>query len=276
MSIERKEPTLSGGAPSTGDDGLSRGGNEAPTGANTTNKAAASNKATTPQRKRPTPVSAMQAKSSPLVPLALILSLTGLGLAGFSYWQLLKAQQQVSSAELRIVSLEQRLTLSDDESTQSVTVLQSNLRSARDELKVAQSEIRKLWDTRNVNKKAIAANKQQVASVAKGVKTAAKQASDAHSLAKSQSESLGRLSSDIALQTEQLSMVSDLSDGQQKRLRELVDKANRADSQLIEIRSNLTKRVKTNEEAIAAIDNYRRSVNRDILDIKRQLNPSSP
>ncbi len=276
MSIERKEPTLSGGAPSAGDDGLSRGGNEAPTSAKTTNKAAASNKASAPQRKRPTPVSAMQAKSSPLVPLALILSLTGLGLAGFSYWQLLKAQQQVSSAELRIGDLEQRLTLSDDESTQSVTVLQSNLRSARDELKVAQSEIRKLWDTRNVNRKAIAANKQQVASVAKSVKTAAKQAADAQSLAKSQSDSLGRLNSDIALQTEQLSMMSDLSDSQQKRLRELIDKANRADSQLIEIRSNLSKRVKTNEEAIAAIDNYRRSVNRDILEIKRQLNPTSP
>ncbi|MAZ86864.1 MAG: hypothetical protein CL693_04425 [Cellvibrionaceae bacterium] len=275
MSIERKEPTLSGGAPSAGDDGLSRGGNDGSNNANTAKKAAAS-KATAPQRKRPTPVSAMQAKSSPLVPLALILSLTGLGLAGFSYWQLLKAQQQVSSAELRIVSLEQRLTLSDDESSQSVTVLQSNLRSARDELKVAQSEIRKLWDTRNVNKKAIAANKKEVAGVVKSVKAAAKQAVDAQTLAKSQSENLGRLSSDIALQTEQLSMVSDLSDNQQKRLRELIDKANRADSQLTEIRSSLTKRVKTNEEAIAAIDNYRRSVNRDILDIKRQLNPTTP
>ncbi len=275
MSIERKEPTLSGGAPSAGDDGLSRGGNDSSNNANTAKKAAAS-KATAPQRKRPTPVSAMQAKSSPLVPLALILSLTGLGLAGFSYWQLLKAQQQVSSAELRIVSLEQRLTLSDDESSQSVTVLQSNLRSARDELKVAQSEIRKLWDTRNVNKKAIAANKKEVAGVVKSVKAAAKQAVDAQTLAKSQSENLGRLSSDIALQTEQLSMVSDLSDNQQKRLRELIDKANRADSQLTEIRSSLTKRVKTNEEAIAAIDNYRRSVNRDILEIKRQLNPTTP
>jgi len=275
MSIERKEPTLSGGAPSAGDDGLSRGGNDSSNNANAAKKAAAS-KATAPQRKRPTPVSAMQAKSSPLVPLALILSLTGLGLAGFSYWQLLKAQQQVSSAELRIVSLEQRLTLSDDESSQSVTVLQSNLRSARDELKVAQSEIRKLWDTRNVNKKAIAANKKEVAGVVKSVKAAAKQAVDAQTLAKSQSENLGRLSSDIALQTEQLSMVSDLSDNQQKRLRELIDKANRADSQLTEIRSSLTKRVKTNEEAIAAIDNYRRSVNRDILEIKRQLNPTAP
>jgi len=265
MSTERKEPTLTGMAPAAIDDGLSSKGSES----------AATKKSASSQRKRPAPVSAVQAKPSPLVPLALILALTGLGLAGFSYWQLLKAQQQVSSAETRILGLEQRLTLSDDESSQSVTVLQSNLRSARDELKVAQTEIRKLWDTRNVNKKAITDNKKQVASVAKNVKTAAKQASDAKAIAQSQSKSISRIDSDVALQTEQLSMVSDLSDSQQKRLRELIDKASQADRQLTQIKTDLTKRVKTNEEAIEAIDNYRRSVNRDILEIKRKLKPAA-
>lgn len=266
MSSERKEPTLTGMAPAAVDDGLT---------SNKSSNSASPQKAAVAQRKRPTPVSAVQAKSSPLVPLALILALTGLGLAGFSYWQLLKAQQQVSSAETRILGLEQRLTLSDDESSQSVTVLQSNLRSARDELKVAQSEIRKLWDTRNVNKKAINDNKKQVASVAKSVKSATKQAGDAKAIAQSQSNSISRLDSDVALQTEQLSMVSDLSDSQQKRLRELIDKARQADRQLTQIKTDLSKRVKTNEEAIEAIDNYRRSVNRDILEIKRKLKPAA-
>ncbi len=266
MSIERKEPTLAGMAPTAPDESLS--GNKNST-ASTTKKAAA------PQRKRPTPVSAVQAKPSPLVPLALILALTGLGLAGFSYWQLLMAQQQVSSAEARILGLEKRLTMSDDESSQSVTVLQARLRSAGDELKVAQSEIRKLWDTRNVNKKAISDNKKQLTNVVKSSKAGAQKASEAISLAQSHASDLTRISSDVALQTEQLSMVADMSDNQQKRLRELSDRIAKADRQLTQLKSDLNKRVKTNEEAIEAIDNYRRSVNRDILEIKRNLNPSA-
>lgn len=266
MSIERKEPTLTGMAPPATDESLS---------SNKNSTAAPAKKAAAPQRKRPTPVSAIQAKSSPLVPLALILALTGLGLAGFSYWQLLMAQQQVSSAEGRILELEKRLTLSDDESSQSVTVLQSRLRSASDELKVAQTEIRKLWDTRNVNKKAISDNKKQLASAVKSSKAGSSKATEAIALAQSQSKELSRVSSDVALQTEQLSMVSDMSDNQQKRLRELTDRVAKADGQLKQLKSDLSKRVKTNEEAIEAIDNYRRSVNRDILEIKRKLNPTS-
>ena len=262
MSNERKEPTLTGMAP-TAEENPNRGTQAAP------------KRSAAPQRKRPTPVSAQQAKPSPLVPLALILALTGLGLAGFSYWQLLKAQQQVSSAEGRLLELEKRLTLSDDESTQSVSVLQANVREARDELKLAHTEIRKLWDTRNVNRKAISENKKQLASVAKSAKSAAQNASDAKAQATSQAKELTAMSSDLALQTEQLSLATDMADSQQKRLRELVDQANRADTQLKQIKVDLLKRVKSNEEAIEAIDNYRRSVNRDILEIKRQLNPSS-
>ncbi|MGH1373201.1 MAG: hypothetical protein ACRBBW_14265 [Cellvibrionaceae bacterium] len=268
MSTERKEPTLMGMAPTAAAD-ESLAGNKNST-ASSTKKTAAT------QRKRPTPVSAVQAKSSPLVPLALILALTGLGLAGFSYWQLLMAQQQVSSAEARILGLEKRLTLSDDESSQSVTVLQSRLRSAGDELKVAQSEIRKLWDTRNVNKKAISDNKKQLASVVKSSKGGAQKAAEALALAQSQSKELSKLSGDVAFQTEQLTIATDLSDSQQKRLRELTDRVAKADSQLKQLKSDLSKRVKTNEEAIEAIDNYRRSVNRDILEIKRKLAPSTP
>ena len=268
MSNERKEPTLTGMAPAA-DDNVNSGAQTA------TGRGEAPRRSAAPQRKRPTPVSAVQAKPSPLVPLALILALTGLGLAGFSYWQLLKAQQQVSSAEGRLLDLEKRLTLSDDESTQSVSVLQANVREARDELKLAHSEIRKLWDTRNVNRKAISDNKKQLATVAKNAKSAAQNASDAKAQANSQSKELATLGSDLALQTEQLSIVSDLADSQQKRLRELVDKANRADTQLKQLKIDLAKRVKSNEEAIEAIDNYRRSVNRDILEIKRQLNPTA-
>ena len=58
----------------------------------------------------------------------------------------------------------------------------------------------------------------------------------------------------------------------QKQLRELVDKANRIDQQLVNLKSDLLTRVKDNEEAIEAIDAYRRTINRDILQLKQKQN----
>ncbi len=313
MSVERKEPTLSGFSAAQDDsvvspeagrpasksepsvrepsvrerESHSKGRSSGATSAGPVResrtvepKAATGSKA---QRPRPAPVSSQQPKSgSGLTALALVLALGGLGLAGYAQWQLMQTQQQLLAADQRIAGLEQKLTLTDDEATQSVTALQANLKEARDSLELAHGEIRKLWDTRNVNRKGIADNEAALAEVKKtansasgAAKSAASAAAEAKKLAQAQEGNWKTLRSDVALQTEQLSMVTDQADGQQKRLRELVDKANQLDSQMKQLQGDLAKRVKSNEEAIQAIDAYRRSVNRDILDIKRQLNPNS-
>jgi len=54
---------------------------------------------------------------------------------------------------------------------------------------------------------------------------------------------------------------------QRKRLQDAVDLANRLDRKL----GDLAGRVKTNEEAIEAIDAYRRNINRDVLQLKQRL-----
>lgn len=227
-------------------------------------------------KRRPPPVPAAPAKSSPLLPLALLLALTGLGLAGYAYWQLLIAQQQVSVAEKRLTILENRLALSDDESTQSVAALQANLKETGKSLELAHTEIRKLWDTRNVNKKAIADNDAQIASLTKSVKSAASAASAAQKLAGDQVKNWKALSAEVALQVEQVRVATDLAEGQQQRIRELVDSTSKLESQFGQLKTDLASRVKTNEEAIQSIDNYRRIVNRDLLQIKQQLSPSGP
>ncbi|GAB3093177.1 hypothetical protein G8770_06200 [Aestuariicella hydrocarbonica] len=268
MSVERKEPTLSGLGPNR-DEPVNSASSTKPHTQNSTSGA----KPAAPQpRRRPAPVSSVQAKASPLVPLALILALTGLGLAGFSYWQLVTAQHHINASDKRIAELENRLALSDDESSQSVTALQLSLREAREQLKTSTSEIRKLWDTRNVNREGIAANKTQIASNSKAVKSAAAAAAEAKKLAQAQQASVKALNDSIALQAEQLGMMSDLSDVQQQRVRELVDQAGRVDAQLTKLQNNLVGRVQKNEAAIEAIDAYRVSINRDILDLKRRLN----
>lgn len=280
MTVDRKEPTLSGLGSTREEPTVSPSGSSA---SNPTKPAAKSSAQGSSgrgdsrqgsSRPRPAPVSSSRGQAkSPLVPFALILALTGLGLAGFSYWQLVKVQHQASAAEKRIVELEQRLALSDDESSQSVTALQANLRETRKQLDVANNEIRKLWDTRNVNKKGIADNKAQLAAVAKSAKSASSAAASATKLAQSQEKNWKALSDNFSLQGEQLNLLSDATDSQKKQMRELIDQANKVDAQMKQLKTDLAGRVKRNEDAIEAIDAYRRTVNRDILDLKRQLNP---
>lgn len=280
MTVDRKEPTLSGLGSTREEPTVSPSGSSA---SNPTKPAAKSSaqgssgrgdSSQGSSRPRPAPVSSSRGQAkSPLVPFALILALTGLGLAGFSYWQLVKVQHQASAAEKRIVELEQRLALSDDESSQSVTALQANLRETRKQLDVANNEIRKLWDTRNVNKKGIADNKAQLAAVAKSAKSASSAAASATKLAQSQEKNWKALSDNFSLQGEQLNLLSDAADSQKKQMRELIDQANKVDAQMKQLKTDLAGRVKRNEDAIEAIDAYRRTVNRDILDLKQRLNP---
>ncbi len=259
--MERKEPTLSKMVPMRDDDSPRM---STTPGARHTSSP-----------KSDAPMAAATARapqsSSILLPLSMLLVVIALGVSGFSVVQLLELQQKNTAADVRIKDLEQRLTLTGDESSQSVTALQSNLKSAKAELEVANSEIRKLWDTRNVNRSAIAKNKQGISAAATQASTANSKAITAQRLAESQSEKVKSLSGSVALQAEKLSLLSDFSDAQQQQMRELVDKTNSLASQLNRLKNDLSKRVATNEEAVKAIDAYRLSTNRELLDLKRRL-----
>lgn len=217
---------------------------------------------------KPKAVGSMQTrvvhKSSPLVPFALILALTGMGLAGFVYWELLKAQKSSAAAEARIVELEQKLDLSSDESSQSVTSLQANLKEAN-------HEIRKLWDTRNVNKRSIVANKQSIDGVTKIAKSASSNASVAKKGLDAQKVSVDKLTAGASTVAAQLETALADVDTQTKQLRSLTDQANRLQAQLESLNHDMARRVADNEEAIEAIDASRLTVNREIQEIRRQL-----
>lgn len=275
MTVERKEPSLSGM-------GSTRDEPEVSTPRNSSSTAAPRQTAVPPRTEyrdeapsgyRPAPVAAPRGTSrSPLVPFALILALTGLGLAGFSYWQLVQVQQQANTAETRLSELEQRLALSDDESTQSVSTLQANLRETRQQLEAANGEIRKLWDARNANRTAIGDHKTQIAAAAKAAQSAGSAAAEAKKLAQAQDANIKALTNSVALQTEQAGVLNDSVNAQKKQVREAIDKANAADTQVKQLRSDLAARVKRSEDAIEAIDAHRVTVNRDILELKRRLN----
>src|SRR5690606_10123498 len=100
-------------------------------------------------------------------------ALLGVGLGGFFGWKLTQAQVQLQQADNRIAELEGKLSMTSDQSSQSLTQVDAKL-------KWVDSEIRKLWGVSNdTNRKAIAANKNNIGDLEKGLATARKDATTA-------------------------------------------------------------------------------------------------
>lgn len=249
--MERKEPTLSGHASvPERDEPIAR-------------RAAVD----TSRPPRPAPAPAAPAPSSgtsPLTVIALLLALAGVGIGGFFGWKLTEAQTMLQRAEARITDLEGRLSVTSDESSQSLTQVDAKL-------KWVDSEIRKLWGISNdVNRKAIAANKENIASLAKELAAAKKDASDAKTTAANLNSQLtaNKAAVDDAVAKIDSALLSIAEQG--KRLQDFTEQVDRVDGRLNSLPA-LEQKVKTNEEAIAAIDAYRRTINRDILELKQRL-----
>jgi len=242
MSRERKEPVMMGNKPA----------------AKLANKAAVDNSDIFNDNGRPQPVSARpQVVKSPLGGIALLFGLAGVGLAGFVYWQFMQLQQQFEqssqAAEVRIALLESQLELTGDESTASVTALQAKL-------KWADSEIRKLWGVAyDTNRKNITANKEAIAKVARTA-TSANSAINAY-----------KKSSQL-----DISVINELVDTQAQKVKALDasnENAIQAVSRVQNTVNGVEKRITSNEQAIEAIDAFRRQVNADLIALKRGATP---
>ncbi|WP_185235874.1 hypothetical protein [Teredinibacter franksiae] len=195
---------------------------------------------------------------SKLAPLALLLSFVGIGFAGYVFWLLMQTQQELHTADKRILELEGQLQMTDDESSASVTALQAKV-------KWADSEIRKLWGVAyDRNKKAIEGNKTQINVLKKGAKSV-----DA------------KIQAALKSTNTEIQMINDLLDSQQSALSNIerdsqahinqVQGLSDRMRQLNKMEADLKKRISSNEEAILAIDAFRRSVNQKLM----QLDSSS-
>lgn len=207
---------------------------------------------------------APKARSSATAVFAFLFALVGIGVGAFSVWQLQQTQQSLAAAGGRIAELEARLNLTNTESDQSVTKI-------HEKLEWADSEIRKLWGVSyDTNRKAIAANQGRIDSVDKLAKTAATDAKKANELASSQQNTLATLRTQSGETQLILTRANEQIDSLQQQLRQVTDRANKLESQVAKLDS-LTGRVATNEEAIKAIDAFRRSANSDIQQLKDRV-----
>lgn len=255
--MERKEPTLSGITPDK-DEIEAR---------QQRNQRRPERPPSTPPPGGSPPPRGGQPSSGPsgLAIFALIVALAGLGGSGFLAWKFTQAQEVLVQAEMRIADLEGRLDVTYDESNQSVEAIQAKL-------KWADSEIRKLWGVaHDTNRKNIASNSEQIGKLNSDLASTKKVASAAQSATANLNDSLGEI------QTAMTSLRNSVGtlDEQRQRLQNLEEKLDQMNDQVAQLRG-LSDRVETNEEAITAIDSYRRSINRDLLAIKQQLGQAGP
>jgi len=243
--MERREPTLSGGA-----------GNE---------REESTFRRTSPtyDDARPTRTSSTYAaapSSGPLPAIALTVALIGVAGAGFLGWQLMEAQAVIVKDSARIQQLENQLNVTSTESTQSVTALGINLQKV-------DSDVKKLWE---VSKKTNADHADKINALSKSLDSAK---ADINGL----KGDTGSLKQDSLAHKASIDEMSPRIDTLEKNVldqrKKMQDTSASVNVLLTQVKSaeGLAARITKTEEAIDAIDDNRRSINRDLLQIKQQL-----
>ncbi|WP_347331214.1 hypothetical protein [Marinimicrobium locisalis] len=269
--MERKEPTISGSIKPEKDEVTARQKpQQGPSGGHAPQGARRGGPGAPPPSGRP-PRPASGGGGQGLAFAALVLALIGVAGSGFLGWKWTEAEQNLTQANERLQTLERRIAVTSNESSEYVNEIQ-------EKLEWADSEIRKLWGvSHDTNRKNIAANTEAVKSLRGELSSVKKTASNAEqaagSLRSALDETQGQLS-EVNETVKELQQVAGAMEEQGARLQNLAEEVDQLEGRLGQL-SGLADRVKTNEEAITAIDSYRRSINRDILAIKEQLSSGS-
>lgn len=247
---ERREPTISSSRPESEDAPRRTSSTSTESTAHSSRKEAQKPpvRAREPSHHSARPV-VVKSKSGPF---ALFLALLAIGASAFLFWQAQQSQivlqKTLADSEARIAELESKLALTGDEASASVTALQAKL-------KWADSEIRKLWGVSyDTNRKNITDNTTSLTAVNKQLKAVD-----------------GEIKSATQNVETDIKLLNELVDTQQVSLALIEQKmtsANKAAEKMAQDNTALQKRIETNEQAIEAIDAFRRSVNQQILQLK--------
>jgi|TARA_B100000767_G_scaffold197711_1_gene184688 chromosome segregation ATPase len=210
------------------------------------------------QRRRSVRGHSVSAPKPGLTWVAIVIALISSASCYYLYTANLLAQERVLAAELRLTSLESRLTSAGDEMNQSDAAV-------RVQLKELDQEVRKLWD--NVWKKS-------------------KKTLDTHSLnIKNLTTRTGKLGDQQTLSKKQLSALSGEIMGYSAALEELSDDFERlqVESKQLALMGSLLpklnqgldehdKRITANEEWVESINSFRRQVNRQLNALSQPIN----
>lgn len=274
MSSERKEPTVSSVLSSKEELSSDR--------RSRTTRQQRGSRPTEPQRYASPPPS--PSSSSGFLWFTFLITLVAVGGAGYALWQLELAKKTIEEQRTRIVTLEKKLTISDDTATQSlesvgakVRELNKNIGELTEKSKVATSEIDKLWGTRNVNRKAIAEGKKQIESLQTSQKSDQKKLAALDKKATTLTAAIDDIDTlkstvDSSSQTigEQELLIQSLRErlnSQGETLKQASTQAQQGAS-AAERLEGVDTRLKSTEEVIKSLEAFRRTTNRDLLKLK--------
>lgn len=252
--MERREPTLSTGGMSEPAESPSRRYQESePDTANRPTRRSAP----------AAPAYAAPAPSSSLPAIALVIALIAAAGAGFLGWQLFQAQAMLKQADVRIQGLEQQLSLTSEESSASVVTLQSNL-------KKLDTEVRRIAGLVETNRKAIAANTEKTTAVTRDTANALKLGTDARAGIASLKQEIAANKAVADAAAAKIDGMATSTSQQTQSVQNLKEEVDKLRLEMTAV-DTLNNRMRNSEEAISAIDDFRRSTNREILQIKQQL-----
>ena len=221
-------------------------------------------------RRRPPPASRRRGGGGGgrMVGFTLVLAVLSAGLAVAGWFianqhRLLTAEQErLAQADTRIQALEERLRMTDQ-------VMSETDAETGEQIDFWESEIRKLWAVSNDrNKKWIQDNQKLLNSHKSTIRAL-------ESTDKSLKSSVARHEKALGRQDEVADQLASIELQLQRVLRgqrDLVDKVNAAAQTVASVNSS----VEEHEQAIAAIDSYRRQFNTRLVDIEQRLDALGP
>lgn len=244
--MERREPTLSGGN-------------------NNEREESSRRRSSTPAYEEKGSARTGQAQersagSGPLPAIALVVALLGVAAAVFLGLKLTEAQAALMKADGRISQLENQLNVTSTESTATVGSLQVKLIAL-------DGEVKKLWE---VSRKTQADTSDKFNGVGKSLDANKKEIADVRN-------SDGSLKQEVLAQKAGLDEAAARLEAQEKALVEqkkrVQDVAASVTAALNQVKSaeGLAARITSAEEAIDAIDDNRRTINRDLAQIKQTM-----
>jgi chromosome segregation ATPase len=223
-----------------------------------------------PRRARGRQARSRGGSASVIVNTALVLLAVAVAGAG---WFIVTQQERLeqNKAELadaagRLQALEERLRMTDD-------LLSESDADTNEQLTYWESEIRKLWDVSNKrNRGWIETNQANIRQLTTSMGNAQRDV-------KSLQGSMAQLDASVKRNQDLADRLTAM-DMQMRRIvsqqRDLVDKANSASQAASSLKATLERRVRENEEAIAAIDAHRARLNSQIAELQRSTGSRSP
>lgn len=246
--MERREPTFNAG-------------NENSTSSDTSEVARRQVPSRTndePSRRAPSRES-VAAPSSTMPAIALVIALAAVAGASFLGWQLFQAQQLLQQAGDRISALEEQLNVSAAGTTQSVEGLGVKINKLAD----SQTKQAGLIET---NRKSVITNLEKITAQSKEIASAKQSAAEAKTAVNSLKQ---EIATNKSLTDASLAKIEPVMAQLEQKIEVLNEDINKLELDMGNMDA-IDRRLRTVEDNIKAIDDFRRTTNREILQLKQQ------